>query len=244
MPEIKCPGCSAGGRVPRDKMNTRLVCKKCLRVFHIGPTGTPVLGEPPAPKDVPKERAPRQLSGGELAGSFDELASKLSKLKLPKVSPQTLGIIAGVALVLGLGYWFFARQSLETRANRIATAIKTDPADVKTIMDLCSPGSEIDAITWYSEAVKRYGDLKNAMGGIEPRVSLNILSDGSSGPAVVVARFSSEGTRLQGMTLQETAQTNPSLANSSSALEIPLYLVKDFWGNWLLDAKRTAEGKP
>jgi len=244
MPEIKCPGCSAGGRVPRDKMNTRLVCKKCLRVFHISPGGKPVLGEPPAPKDVPKERAPRESPGGELGASFDDLASRLSKLKLPKVSPQTLGIIAGVALVAALGYWFFARQSLETRAGRIAKAIMNEPPDVKTVMDLCAPGTEIDAITWYSDAVKRYGDLKLAMVGVEPKVKLTILSDGSNGPAVVVAKFSSEGTRLQGTTFAETTQPTPSLSNSTSMLELPLYLVRDFWGNWVLDAKRTAEGKP
>jgi len=225
-------------------MNTRLVCKKCLRVFHLGPTGTPVLGEPPAPKDIPKERAPRESSGGQLSGSFDELASRLGKLKLPKVSPQTLGIIAGVALVAGLGFWFFARQSLETRAGRIAKAIMTDPADVKTVVDISIPGTEIDAIMWFNDAVKRYGELKNAMAGIEPRVKFKILSDGSSGPAVVVAQFSSEGTRLQGTTFAETTQPTPSLSNSSSMLELPLYLVKDFWGNWLLDAKRTAEGRP
>ena len=30
MIDMKCPSCGAGGRIPREKVNTRLVCKKCL----------------------------------------------------------------------------------------------------------------------------------------------------------------------------------------------------------------------
>jgi len=49
MIEIKCPACGAEGRASKEKIQTRLVCRKCLRVFHVTPSGKTVLGEPPAP---------------------------------------------------------------------------------------------------------------------------------------------------------------------------------------------------
>jgi hypothetical protein len=241
MPDIKCPGCGAFGRVPRDKMNTRLVCKKCLRVFHMSPSGKPVLGEPPAQKDAPKERAPRESAGAELAGSFDELASRLGKIKLPQISLRTLGISAGIVLVAALGFWLFMKQSLEQRAMRVAEAIIN--TDMKTVIDLSVPGTELDTIRWYNDAYRQYLDLKLTLGGIDARVKLKILSDGSSGPAVVVAQLSSEGTRLDWATLAETTQPIPSLSSSKGSLDLTLYMEKDFWGNWILDGKRTAEGK-
>jgi len=223
-------------------MNTRLVCKKCLRVFHMSPSGKPVLGEAPAQKDVPKERAPRESSGGELAGSFDELTARLGKLKLPQVSPRTLGIIAGIALAAALGYWLLSKQSLEQRSQRLAEAVIN--TDMKTVIDLAVPGTELDTIRWYNDAYRQYLDLKLALGGIDARVKIRVLADGSSGPAVVVAQFSSEGTRLDGSTLVETTQPIPSLSNAKGTLELTLYLVRDFWGNWSFDGKRTAEGRP
>ena len=55
MIDMKCPSCGAGGRIPREKVNTRLVCKKCLRVFHesewnqrAGRAGSPRPLAPPA----------------------------------------------------------------------------------------------------------------------------------------------------------------------------------------------------
>ncbi len=44
---MNCPTCDAEGRVPNDKINTTLVCKKCLKSFHLKPSGRVVAG--PAP---------------------------------------------------------------------------------------------------------------------------------------------------------------------------------------------------
>ena len=112
MIEMKCPGCGAGGRAPRDKMNTRMVCKKCLKVFHLSPSGTPVLGEPPASKNATKEKAKRESTGGgiEFGGSFDDLTQRFGKVKLPRVSGAPVGISALVIVIAALGIWFFARS--------------------------------------------------------------------------------------------------------------------------------------
>jgi hypothetical protein len=208
-------------------------------VFHLSPSGKPVLGEPPVPKEAPKERAVREASSVELAGAFDDLAARMSKLKLPKVSPQTLGIVAGVLVLACLGFWFFSKQSVEKRSERIAKAIMS--TDMKTVVEMAAPGTELDAIRWCNDAVREYGEVKLAMAGVDPRAKFNVLADGSSGPAVVVLQFSSEGTRLDAQAYADTSQPIPSRSNTSAMLELPLYWVKDFWGNWVLDGTRTAE---
>jgi hypothetical protein len=78
---------------------------------------------------------------------------------------------------------------------------------------------------------------------MDASMNTTILSDGSSGPAVVVLQFSTEGTRL-GNAGVEALQPIPSRSNTSSKLEEHLYFVKDTFGNWLLDGTRTLNDKP
>src|SRR5947209_6580362 len=47
MVELECPKCGRGGGVPKEKVNTRLVCKKCHSVFYVTSAGRTILGEPP-----------------------------------------------------------------------------------------------------------------------------------------------------------------------------------------------------
>ncbi len=243
MIDMKCPGCGAGGRVPRDKKNTRLVCKKCLKVFHLSPTGTPVLGEPPATKDAPKEKAKRESTGGgvEFGGSFDDLTQRFGKIKLPRISGAAAGISALAILIAALGIWFFARQSLKTRAEIVAKAVM-NPESVKAAIDVAVPETAMDVIRWHSKASMQYGELKMAMAGSDAGMNINILSDSAS-PAVVVLQFSAAGTRL-GNAGVEALHTTPSLANTSSKLDFHLYFVKDSFGNWLLDGTRTFNDAP
>ena len=63
-------------------------------------------------------------------------------------------------------------------------------------MDVSVPETAMDVIQVAQRGQHAYGELKMALGGIDAKVNLNVLSDGSNGPAVVVAQFSAEGTRL------------------------------------------------
>jgi hypothetical protein len=117
------------------------------------------------------------------------------------------------------------------------------PESVKNAIDLAVPETAFDVIKWHSQASMRYGELKMAMGGIDASLNINILADGSSGPAVVVVQFSTAGTRL-GNAGVEALQPLPSKSNTSSSLEEHLYFVKDSFGNWLLDGTRTLNDKP
>ena len=242
MIEMKCPGCGAGGRAPRDKMNTRLVCKKCLKVFHLSPSGQTVAGEPPLQKNQPKERVRKESGGIEMGGAIDDIAQRFSKVKLPRISGAALGISALVILVAGLGYWFFSKQSLVQRSELVARSLM-NLDDMKIAIDLSVPETFNDTIQWYGVAAKKCGELKMAMAGIDPGVKIKVLSDGSPPPAVVIAQFSTEGTRLAGAGV-DTFQPTPSLANAPSMVEVHLYFVKDSFGNWLLDGTRTFHDAP
>ena len=117
MIEMSCPRCGAGGRVPNNKVNSRLVCKKCLQVFHLTPGGHAVMGEPPPPKEAPKARAPREQVDLDLS-ALEGLGQKLAKLKLPDV--KTMAVVAAVLLVVAGIWWLLSRESLQTRSERIA----------------------------------------------------------------------------------------------------------------------------
>src|SRR4051794_25613205 len=55
MIEMSCPSCGRAGQVPKEKLHTRLVCRKCHVVFHMEPSGRAVLGEPLGSKEQKKE---------------------------------------------------------------------------------------------------------------------------------------------------------------------------------------------
>jgi hypothetical protein len=240
MIDMKCPSCGAGGRVPREKVNTRLVCKKCLRVFHITASGNTVLGEPAPPKDAPRTQSPREAARHDAVGRFDDVASSLSKLKLPQVDPRVLAIIGGVVLVAALGYWLFSRQTLERRSQEIAKCFVM--SDMKSAVDMSLAGTELDTIRWYTDIFKQYGELKLTLGGQEAGVTVKAQGEPKGGASQVNVLFSKEGLRFDGSIFSDMFQPNPTLAKGKQSLEVALFWVKDFWGNWVLDGTRTAAG--
>lgn len=241
MIDMKCPSCGAGGRIPKEKINTRLVCKKCLRVFHVTVAGNTVLGEPAAPKEDPKPRSTREPSRHDQGQAFDELTSKLTKVKLPQVQPMTLGVIAGVVLLSSLGYWLiFYKQSLATRTETVARSIIK--SDMKTVVDLAVPGTEMDTMRWYHDIYKSYMDLKLALAGQEAGISIQLPGAESGGTTRVNLLFSKDGLRFDGSIFNDALHPNPSLSQSKQSLEVPLFWVKDLFGNWQLDGTKTFAG--
>ena len=99
MIEMKCPACGAEGRAPKDKINTRLVCKKCLRVFHLTPSGRAVIGEPPQAAVAPV-KAVDPTEKIELALNFEWLGG----IKRVVTSPKVLAVVGGL-LVVAAGYY-------------------------------------------------------------------------------------------------------------------------------------------
>src|SRR5262249_29763702 len=151
MIEIACPRCGAGGRVPRDRVNSRLVCKKCLQVFHLSPSHQAVMGEPPAPKEAQRERAPRERMELEL-GDLSGLAEKLAKIKLRDA--KIVGTTAAVLLVVAFLWWLFSKPSVQKRSETLAAAIRNLNMDAAVGMAL--PGTEMEAMKWVGDVYKQY----------------------------------------------------------------------------------------
>ena len=196
MIDIKCPSCGAGGRVPREKINSRLTCKKCLRVFHLSPSGQAILGEPPAPKDAPKPKTPRTQAAHDTATAIDDIAEKFSKIKVPTIPPGVLGI-AGAVLVVGLlAYWFFSRQGIEARSVAVAHAFNS--TDMKLVLDMTSQDTVMDAIRWFNDATLKFNELKIALGGQEPGIKTQVAEGSKGGGTQVTVTFYKAGPRQEG----------------------------------------------
>lgn len=236
MIEMSCPRCGAGGRVPRERVNSRLVCRKCLQVFHLGPGNKAIVGEPPPQKDAPKVK---EKVAGERTGLTLELGDfgeKLGKIKLP--DPKILGAVAGVALVIAFFYWLFSKETIEQRAETLAQAIRTMDMDVTSAIAL--PGTEIEAMKWLGDVHKEYTDLKLNLGNIDPGVKIQAQpsSDGSTSQTLMV--FSREGATSTGpMSVEQAASLE--MKEGKKSLELVVFWAKDTWQAWRLDGKRTAE---
>jgi hypothetical protein len=237
MIEMACPRCGAGGRVPRDKVNSRLVCKKCLQVFHLRAGGIAVLGEPPVQKETPRERAPRERLELDLSG-MEGLGKRLAKLKLP--DPKILGAIVVVLLIVGVLSWLFSQESVETRTHNMATAITK--GDIGAVMVMVLPGTEGEAMKWFYDIYPEYLELKKSMGGLqEPGVQIQAqsTSDGRSSQALLI--FSRQSSHRAGTMEVEELQAPRPNSKAKDSLQIILFWTPDTWGTWRFDAKRTAE---
>jgi hypothetical protein len=239
MIEMSCPRCGAGGRVPREKVNSRLVCRKCLQVFHLSPSLQPVIGEPPAPKEVLRQRVQRERVELELPGleRLGGLGEKLAKVKLPDA--KTLGITAGVLLAIGFCWWLFSKQSVEQRSNVLAASIRK--LDLDAAVAMAMPGTEMEAMKWVGDVYKQYLDLKLNIGNLEPGVKIQVQQN-SDGTAQSLMEFSREGAMSSGpLTVEQAATLEPQSSETKKSMQLVIYWDKDTWGTWRLDGKRTTE---
>lgn len=236
MIEMSCPRCGAGGRLPRDKVNSRLVCKKCMQVFHLSPSLHPVMGEPPARKDAPRERVARERVEFDLPG-LEGLGEKLSRVKLPE--PKIIGVTLVVLLVMGFFWWLFSKQSVEQRTQSLATAIRKLDLDAASVMAL--PGTEMEAMKWVGDVYKEYLELKLNLGNIDPGVQIS-TQENSDGSGQSLLRFSREGATSSGpMSVEQAASLESKDSEAKKSMELVVYWAKDTWGAWRLDGKRTLE---
>ncbi len=233
--------------MPKEKVNTRLVCKKCLRVFHVTPAGNTVLGEPAAAQGRPQSPADRTATS----------SSARYGRALRRVDVKTLQDSAspGPADDLGIdrrrracsrrfGYWFFFyKQSLATRTETIARAIIK--SDMKTVDRSSAPGTEMDTIRWYNDVYKAlYGSQAGTGRRRRPGSQSSSRRGRRAGERGSTWCSRRTGLRFDGSLFNDALSPNPSLSNSKQSLEVPLFWVKDLLGNWLLDGTKTFSAKP
>src|SRR5271157_1653098 len=166
MFEIECPACGAAGRAPKQKIQTRLVCRKCLKVFYVTPSGKTVLGEPPATGQTATAVSPgrAQPDRTQKVDQWFDRASKRFFL------PTSLILTVGLILLAVAATLFTPRrpESLQDRVARVAKAAVE--GDLQTIRELAATGTAGGAVTWCitirpqcDELLKRLGSRKLAV---------------------------------------------------------------------------------
>src|SRR4051794_11120772 len=156
---MKCPACKVAGRTSKDKINTRLVCRKCLAVFHITPTGRAVLGEPPQ-ATVTSSKAPRDKFALDLSL---ELPPWLRRVTDVVFAPRVLAVVGGLLLLFG-GYTAYLKlrgESLQERTEKLARAAVI--GDLGTLLELTTEGTGDDMIKWYTAVRPQCDQLKSLL---------------------------------------------------------------------------------
>jgi len=233
MFEINCPSCGAEGRASKQKVNTRLVCRKCLRVFHVTPAGRAVPGEPPVTGEA--SLGPSEPVEPDRAVEVDQWFERISKTVF---STRALLVVVGL-IVLMVGSWIWpSGETLEDRVRKVGYAAYD--GDTKTLQSLAASGTEEDVIKWYEGVRAELQGLKTSLGPMPPSVEVVVKEqDADKGVAQAVARISTEqelsrrGAHLPDPTL--------SIVSGVKTVELPMTFDSSSWGGWRIDGKRTFE---
>jgi hypothetical protein len=237
MLAIKCPACGAEGRAPKEKIQTRLVCKKCLMVFHVTPSGKTVLGEPPGTGQTSTAVSHRKAAAdpGEKVDQWFERASKRL------FSPTTLILTVGLILLAVAAVLFTPRrpESLQDRVARAAKA--TVEGDLQTIRELAATGTAGGVVTWYISIRPQCDLLLQRLGSRKLAVETEVKQqDPAQEWTEVVALVSIEEQELErrGNVLPDASIV---MAPTGQPVSLPMAWKSEGRAGWRLDGNRTLE---
>ena len=227
---MNCPSCDAQGRIPEEKVNTAIVCKKCLKTFHVKPSGHAVAGGPPIPGAAASHGHPHAV---DHSADVDQLLDKINT-SWHKAAP----ILAVVIAVLGgFGAYIWSQPTLEQRATVMATALARGDQD--TIRKLSLPGTDAAAVEWLNALHTEVRDSIQATDSTVPVTTVIATQlDPGIGEVMVRARVSPEQAVGRKAIVEGAA---PSAAAMATSIDVQLVLNGGIWSGWRLDGKRTLE---
>ena len=241
MPELACPNCGRAGSVPREKMNSRMVCKKCHMVFHMNSAGRAVLGEPrvdPSKSGVTKSEKSGFFKAIEDApiptlSSITELKDSLTGSSLP-IKPILIGL---VAIAIGWGTYsllFGPPESIADRATAIAQAFATD--DLAYLKKSATTDSVDDVVLWFNANLPQMVQARKEWNGGTPVIQTTVVEEDRAMRAGQVEAF---------LYPPEIAKRAKSISSSESAgapikpVELHLHFALE-GGKWRLNGKQMA----
>ncbi len=238
MLAIKCPACGAEGRAPKEKIQTRLVCRKCLKVFHVTPSGKTVLGEPPetGQTSTAVSRAKAAPDPGEKVDQWFDRASKTF------FSPTSLILTIGLIL-LAVAAAFFTPRRPESLQDRVARAARAAvEGDLQTIRELAAAGTAGGVLPWYISIRPQCDGLLQRLGTRKLAVETEVKQqDPAQKWADVVAHVSieeKEELERRGNVLPDLSIV---LAPTSQPVSLPMAWKSEGRAGWRLDGNRTLE---
>ncbi|QEH33057.1 hypothetical protein OJF2_15530 [Aquisphaera giovannonii] len=237
MIEIQCPACGAAGRAPADKVNSRLICRKCLKAFHVTASGRTVLGDPPDPGAA--HTPTHELHAPDETEKVDQWFEKVGRAL---VSPTSAMIALALAAVIGLvAYRALQKppETLEERAARVARAAVH--GDLRTIHDASIPGTDSEATRWYDSVRSQCDDFRQRLGSGQFRVEVGVRQrEEPAGTAETVANIQPEET----IERKGNALPDPTLTLAPSAgnwLSLPMAWKAEGSAGWKLDPRKTLD---
>lgn len=236
MIDLECPKCGRAGSIPRDKVNTRLVCKKCHIVFHMNTAGRTLLGEPPVNHaQTKKEKAFEAPTLPNFEG-FGDIRENFKN-----VSPKKLAIAAGVLLVAMVAYTLVssAPESLASRVEITAKRFADD--DLAYLKELASSDTADDVVRWFDtvhpKLVKSRESWKTRLADIQVQV---VGEDRRQrvGEAQAFIYPSAKGNHSEAISsaAKEASETGSAVNES---VDLHMFWVLDSRGRWRLDGRQT-----
>jgi len=246
MVEMSCPGCGRAGQVPKEKLHTRLVCKKCHVVFHVDQSGRALLGDPNqvGKKDPKKKTAkagePSSLLvklGLQKLQTLNQMGDNLSETGFP-VKPAAA--IAAVLLVgwLILGYANAAPESVADPARRAVDALTHDNLD--RLKSYATEDSLSDVIRWYDLQHGKLEAARKTWPGKDASVQIVIVEEDHSKQKGVVEAFLLPAPSTQTASVLPSADTKSG--SKATAPSGPVgFQLHWVWsgGKWRLDGRQT-----
>jgi ribosomal protein S27AE len=172
MLNLECPNCGRIGTVPKEKSDSRLVCKKCHTVFHLSPAGRVHLGEPPQPVKREPEEKPRSIWDPE-----EEVEYTFSLPEL-NITPAQFGLGLGAIGLLTIFYFISTidfSEKLAEKADRMVAAFMAGDAD--TLKKFSTGESAEITEQWYDSCRGFVDDAKGMPAGPKPLVTVMVSEE-------------------------------------------------------------------
>jgi|GEM_PF-2198284 len=245
MIQLDCPKCGRGGSIPHEKLNTRLVCKKCHAVFHMPTADRTVLGEPqvesPKADASARAREPRRSSGDgveALTGNFSDGIEGL-KESLSSISPKQAGIGAA-GLLLVVGAWFFLSRPPESLTEITALTVrKFADDDLASLKQAASTDTVEDVVKWYETVHPRLVKARERWKTNSVRTDVLVLTENAqqrSGESHAYVYPASASTP-QASTTSGSEPVWPLII----PLEFTMHWTLDAGGNWRINGRQTLQ---
>ncbi|GAC1474881.1 MAG: hypothetical protein NVSMB9_26120 [Isosphaeraceae bacterium] len=239
MIDLECPHCGRPGSIPSQKINSRLVCKKCHLVFHLTTSGRAVPGEPTSAQgstSAPDPKAARHAdTGGAEEGSFR--FEGFGELRLTRSQGIVLLVLAGVIV---LRYFFLSgphEDALSPKAQRAADALVS--GNLGYLKGLVTPESVADVDRWHKSLQTVFENVKKQSTTGELMVTVLVLQESHANrlgqamvfvaPAVGIARNEAIAAEAGAVPFSKTVQ------------ELTTHWELDGAGKWRLDARKSME---
>jgi len=241
MIDLACPSCGRAGSIPREKINTRLNCKKCHVVFHVNTAGRALLGEPHL---EPQKAEHHHHEGLHLPSlpSFDGLDGL--KDGLPQVSLRSLGIGMAAIVILGGLFMFLTKppESLADSARRTAERFAND--DLAYLKQIATSESIDDVVRWFDTVHPVLVKSRERWKSREANVQVMVIGEdrrqrkGEAQAFIYPAGATSRYTAIAAAA-DSTGMSTSTATASQQPIDLRLHWVLDRNGTWRLDGLTT-----